>query len=114
MKTPPEMTGAGALTPAPSKTLPDSDSANPTADARAEQRRAVVIAKRISEAPESVKKALSQAFSCAASPRAAIKAQCLQCVGYERDSIKNCTGYSCPLWCYRPFQGSGPNDEATN
>ena len=59
----------------------------------------------IADAPESVKKLLSRAFSGSASPRAAIKAQCLVCVGYERDSIRNCTGYSCPLWKYRPFQG---------
>jgi hypothetical protein len=58
----------------------------------------------ISEAPESVKKALTQAFSGSASPRAAIKAMCLCCVGYDRASITNCTGYSCPLWHYRPFQ----------
>jgi hypothetical protein len=58
----------------------------------------------IKDAPESVKGTLTQAFSGSASPRKAIKAQCLVCVGYDRNSIKNCTGYSCPLWMYRPFQ----------
>jgi hypothetical protein len=58
----------------------------------------------IKDAPESVKGTLTQAFSGSASPRKAIKAQCLVCVGYDRESIKNCTGYSCPLWKYRPFQ----------
>lgn len=58
----------------------------------------------ISEAPESVKITLRGAFSGSASPRAAIKAQCLVCVGYDRAAIKACTGYSCPLWEYRPFQ----------
>jgi hypothetical protein len=58
----------------------------------------------IEQAPESAKNALTRAFSGSASPRAAIKAQCLVCVGYDRASIKNCTGYSCPLWKYRPFQ----------
>jgi hypothetical protein len=58
----------------------------------------------LSGAPESVKNTLTRAFSGSASPRAAIKAQCLVCVGYDRNSIKNCTGYSCPLWAYRPFQ----------
>lgn len=58
----------------------------------------------VSEAPESAKKALTQAFSGSASPRAAIKAQCLSCMGYDRESIKNCSGWSCPLWKYRPFQ----------
>lgn len=60
----------------------------------------------VSEAPESVKKTLTQAFSGSASPRAAIKAQCLSCMGYDRESIKNCTGWACPLWAYRPFQSA--------
>lgn len=58
----------------------------------------------IADAPESVKKSLAGAFSGSVSPRAAIKAQCLVCVGYDRASIRDCTGYSCPLWQYRPFQ----------
>lgn len=66
--------------------------------------RADRIAKVIHAAPESAKGTLSRAFSGSASPRAAIKAMCLSCVGYDRESIKNCTGYACPLWAYRPFQ----------
>ena len=62
------------------------------------------IEKIVSCAPASAQKSLSEAFSGAASPRAAIKAMCLTCVGYDRDAIKTCTGYSCPLWAYRPFQ----------
>lgn len=58
----------------------------------------------VSSAPRSVQKSLRRAFSGAASPRQAIKAQCLVCVGYDRSAIKNCAGYSCPLWSYRPFQ----------
>ncbi len=61
------------------------------------------VDKVVSEAPESVKNTLARAFSGAASPRAAIKAMCLTCMGYDREGIKNCTGYSCPLWKYRPF-----------
>ena len=59
----------------------------------------------LSEAPESVKKTLGEAFAGSASPRRAIKAMCLTCTGFDRDSIRNCTGYGCPLWKYRPFQG---------
>jgi len=62
------------------------------------------IAKVITEAPESVKKTLAEAFSGSTSPRKAIKAQCLTCAGFDRDAIRNCTGFSCPLWMYRPFQ----------
>ena len=67
---------------------------------------------RIEEAPPSVRKLLSGAFSGAGSPRQAIKAHCLVCVGYERSQIKNCTGYSCALWAYRPFQSSVELDES--
>lgn len=63
-----------------------------------------LTAKRISEAPASVQKSLARAFSGAASPRAAIKAHCLTCVGFNRSAVENCTGWSCPLWAYRPFQ----------
>jgi hypothetical protein len=62
------------------------------------------IAKFLAEAPEAAKGTLREAFSGSASPRKAIKAQCLTCMGYDRGSIKNCTGWSCPLWKYRPFQ----------
>jgi len=62
------------------------------------------IEKTVSEAPNSVKNVLKLAFAGTASPRAAIKAQCLSCVGYDRESVRNCTGWSCPLWKYRPFQ----------
>ena len=65
----------------------------------------------VSEAPESAKNTLRRAFSGSASPRAAIKAQCLVCVGYDRNAIRDCTGFSCPLWEYRPFQ-AGKAEEA--
>ena len=62
------------------------------------------ITKLIADAPQSVRKTLRDAFSGAASPRGAIRAQCLICVGYDREAIRACTGFSCPLWAYRPFQ----------
>jgi hypothetical protein len=60
--------------------------------------------KVIAEAPKSAQNSLTRAFSGDSSPRGAIKAMCLCCVGFERTAITNCTGYSCPLWKYRPFQ----------
>jgi len=39
-----------------------------------------------------------------ASPRMAIKTQCLECVGGLRDEITNCTDLGCPLYLYRPYQ----------
>ena len=64
------------------------------------------VANMVSQAPAGVRKTLGEAFSGSASPRKAIKAQCLVCVGYDRDAVRNCTGYSCPLWSYRPFQSA--------
>ena len=61
------------------------------------------IAAAIASAPESAKGALGRAFSGEASPRGAIKAMCLTCVGYERAAITNCSAFACPLWAYRPF-----------
>lgn len=49
---------------------------------------------------------LKEAFSGATSPRRAIKATCLACCGFDRNAVKNCTGFSCPLWMYRPYQES--------
>ncbi len=38
--------------------------------------------------------------------RRAIREKCHECVGYERmiPTIRGCTGYSCPLYAYRPYQ----------
>ena len=71
-----------------------------------EQRIATILA----NAPVSVQNTLREAFSGATSPRQAIKAQCIACTGYDRISVKNCPGYSCPLWAYRPFQDKGALD----
>jgi hypothetical protein len=54
---------------------------------------------------------VARAFAGRASPRAAIKAACLVCVGYDRQAVAGCTGYSCPLWAYRPFQPGDEGDE---
>ena len=58
----------------------------------------------LADAPESVKNCLNLAFSGSGGKTNAIKAMCLVCVGYDRAAIRDCTGYSCPLWAYRPFQ----------
>jgi len=35
------------------------------------------------------------------SPRGAIRAFCLHCMGWEREEITRCTAKGCPLWRYR-------------
>lgn len=62
------------------------------------------VERQISGAPPSAQNLLSRAFSGSASPREAIKATCLACVGFNRSAVKKCTGWTCPLWVYRPFQ----------
>jgi len=70
------------------------------------------IQRVVEQAPNSVQNTLRQAFLGSASPRRAIKAMCcLSCVGYDRAAIQNCTGWSCPLWKYRPFQADEPQPE---
>ena len=39
-----------------------------------------------------------------ASPRQAIRAQCLECVGWVRDEVSRCSSPLCSLYPYRPFQ----------
>ena len=34
----------------------------------------------------------------------AIKAMCLQCVGYVRKDVTDCACKTCPLWGWRPYQ----------
>ena len=69
------------------------------------------VFRMISEAPESAQKTLREAFTGSASPRRAIRAMCLTCVGYDRTAVRDCTGYSCPLWQYRPFQTGRETEE---
>ena len=41
-----------------------------------------------------------------ASPREAIKCQCLECYGWVRSETAACDNAACPLWRYRPYQGA--------
>jgi hypothetical protein len=67
------------------------------------------IAKSVEEAIPLYRNVMQKAYAGTAPPRSAIKAQCLHCVGYERLMVTHCTGYSCPLWAYRPYQIRGGN-----
>lgn len=37
--------------------------------------------------------------------RAAINAQCLQCVGWVSDEVRKCTDLACPLYVHRQLNG---------
>lgn len=50
--------------------------------------------------------------------RCAINAKCYECVGMDddpnyRQTIRTCTGYSCPLFDHRPFQRTSHESEAS-
>ena len=36
--------------------------------------------------------------------RAAIKAFCLECVGWQKEEVRKCTALACPLFAYRPYK----------
>ena len=61
-------------------------------------------ARRLSFVPASSQKLFERVYAGKASPRTAIKAQCLECVGFERAAITGCTAYACPLRNLRPYQ----------
>ena len=66
----------------------------------------------VKDASAKYRRTMQRAFDGKASPREAIKAHCLVCVGYVREHIAQCTGYSCPLWAFRPFQDGQEDPEA--
>jgi hypothetical protein len=59
---------------------------------------------RLVTTPESAKGHFVAAWAGKCSPRRAIKAQCLECLGFDRQAVTECTGWACPLWNFRPFQ----------
>lgn len=60
--------------------------------------------KRIETAPKSWQGILKRAFT-GNSRKTAIKAQCGECMGFDRAGIAECASNACPLWKFRPFQG---------
>jgi hypothetical protein len=73
--------------------------------------REAAIQKRADAMPPSTQRNYLRATRGEASPRSAIKAFCLECVGWERDAVAECTGFACPLWAYRPSRRDrGSND----
>jgi hypothetical protein len=57
---------------------------------------------RLAEMPQIYRKQYMKAVN-RKSLRAAIKAHCLECCGWEREEVKLCTDTGCPLFQYRPF-----------
>lgn len=67
--------------------------------------RAAAIAARTAQMPVSCRGTYRRAVE-GRSLRAAVKAFCLECVGWKREEVAACTALACPLWPVRPFQRS--------
>jgi hypothetical protein len=70
-----------------------------------------VVEKALAEASPMFRPVMEKAYAKECSPGKAIKAKCLECTGYDRQTIRACTGYSCPLWAFRPYQIEGVEAE---
>lgn len=68
------------------------------------------IQARILDCPNRHRGVLRAAYEKRASPRKAIQAFCLQCLGYSPEAIRECSARACPLWRYRPYQRDRNDD----
>ena len=59
---------------------------------------------RYQTTPESKKMLFKRVFDGVATRNQAIKAQCLECQGFDLDSITGCSSPACSLFRFRPYQ----------
>lgn len=64
--------------------------------------RALKIQRRVAGLPPSARQSYLRAVSGGTTTNA-IKAFCMECVGYDRAEIEVCTSLACPLYLFRPF-----------
>jgi len=62
------------------------------------------ITRKRSFVPIKYRKLYDRCIAGKASPREAIKMQCLECWGYGQADAADCQGYACPLFAYNPFR----------
>ena len=66
------------------------------------------VRRKLANVPDRYKplylRALLSAATGRGSMRQAIKAHCLECCGWQRNEVRDCTSIACPLWDYRPYQ----------
>ena len=73
-----------------------------------DEKRQQRIAERKAQMPRAYKATYDKAVK-GKSLRAAINAQCLECVCWQIDEVRNCTDLGCPLYTVRPYQRSLQN-----
>ena len=61
-----------------------------------------IVTKRRQDMPRQYRKLYGRVMAGKASPRQAIKMQCLECWGWVRTETAKCDNYACPLYAYRP------------
>jgi len=59
------------------------------------------IFNRLVDMPKTMRRLFCRAY-LGRSMRAAVKAHCLMCVGYDRKEVSLCSSPECPLYPYRP------------
>lgn len=65
--------------------------------------RRAFVSKRCKIVPIRYRLGYLEAVAGVASPRQAVKAQCLECCGWNQTDVDECTAYACPLYAYRPI-----------
>ncbi|MCK5611861.1 hypothetical protein KAR91_58870 [Candidatus Pacearchaeota archaeon] len=70
-----------------------------------DEKRKKKIAERLEQMPRSYRANYNRAVK-GKSLRAAINAQCLECVQWQRMEVRLCTDLACPLYTVRPYQSS--------
>ena len=73
---------------------------------RLDPTRRPAVERRLAKMPKTCRNTYLRAVG-GRSPKAAIKAFCLECVGWQREEVARCTSPACPLYGYRPFQRRG-------
>jgi hypothetical protein len=59
---------------------------------------------RLKQIPSSLRATYEKSIK---SKAAALKSFCVECAGYDRKVVRECTDTGCPLWHHRPYQKKG-------
>lgn len=68
------------------------------------------ITDKADKMPKVYRNSYLSAVSGKATPRNAIKAFCIECMGYNRAEVSKCSTIDCPLNLYRPYKKAGDDD----
>ena len=92
----------------------DGENASATLNAalsRVAPSRRASVERRCAEMPVHCRKTYLRAVG-GKSIRAAVTAQCLECMGWDRAEVTRCSSPACSLFSYRPYQGKTKKEVA--